>query len=101
MNTLADLLDSVEYDTFRAETLLNPQYHIINDTGIDVDKMLEANKNGAFGVTHGDCIECMRDFVQIAIDDGLLAEGVAESIEAEIAKVEQFHLDKKTYEQFI
>ena len=64
IKTLQNILDSEEYQVFESETLLNPQYHIINDTQIDVDLMLECNESGFFGVSHGDFIDCWIEYLE-------------------------------------
>ena len=89
---LEKMLQSEEYEVYQSETLLNPQYHMINDTHIDVDIMLEANEEGNFGVAHSDFIDCWREYVSDCIED----EEIAEAIEAEIDAAEQWHVDNNS-----
>lgn len=98
METLQSILDSEHYQTFRAETLLNPQFHMINDTGVDVDLMLELQKNGSFGVAHASVIENWRDYLETCGDftgDELVL------IQAEIDAKEQYHIKARTIDNFI
>ena len=97
MNTLQEMLDSEAYQVFQAETLLNPQYHIINDTWVDVDQMLAANENGDFGVSHGDFIDCWIDFMET---QGL-GDDVYTSIIKEIMSVQQWHTENASIDTVI
>ena len=92
METLQELLDSQEYQVYESETLLNPQYHMINNTDVDVDVMFEANKNGDFGVSHGDFIDCWIDY----LDTIELDEKTHNSIMKEIMVVQAYHTEQKT-----
>ncbi len=97
IKTLQELLDSEDYQVFESETLLNPQHHMINDTYIDVDIMLEANENGDYGVSHGDFIDCWIDYMEtLDLDDKIYA-----SIMKEIAKVQEWHTENKSIDTLI
>jgi len=97
LKTLQELIDSEQYQVFESETLLNPQYHMINNTGIDVDAMIESNEFGEFGVSHGDFIDCWIDFME-TLD---LEESVYTSIMKEIIKVQEWHTENKSIDTLI
>ena len=96
IKTLDDLIRSDGYQIYESETLLNIQYHIINNTDINVDEMIEANANGCFGVSHSDFIECWREYLGHIIDDENIAESVGESISQEIDDCENWHSDNSS-----
>jgi hypothetical protein len=97
MKTLQELLNSEQYQIFETETLLNPQYHMINNTYIDVDLMLEANKDGCFGVSHGDFIDCWIDFLE-TID---ISDQDYTNIMKEIITCQEYHTEQKTIDLII
>ena len=97
IKTLQDMLDDENYQVYESETLLNPQHHMINNTDVDVDNMLECNESGCFGVSHGDFIECWRDYLNtLSLDDKAF-----DSIEAEINTCEQWHTNNKSIDTII
>ena len=97
IKTLTDLLDSDGYQVFESETLLYPQYHMINNTYIDVDLMLEANKEGNFGVSHCDFIDCWIDYMEtLELEDSVYA-----SIMKEIIKTQEWHTENKSIDTII
>ena len=97
MKTLQGLLDSDGYRIYESETLLNPQYHMINDTYIDVELMIEHNEDGMFGVSHGDFIDCWIDYMEtLSLDDKTYT-----AIMKEIMKTQQFHTDQGTIDTII
>jgi len=57
------MLDSEDLQSYQSDTVYNTQYHIINNPDKDIDKMIEANENGLFGLTHGEIINSWRDFL--------------------------------------
>lgn len=95
---LQDLIDSEDYQNYQSDTLFNLQYHIINDTDIDVDKMIEANKNGEFGVTHQDFIDNWRDYLE---NSDKIDDEIKENIEKEIDKLEANLVRKNLINNFI
>jgi hypothetical protein len=97
IKTLQELLDSDLYQIFESETLLNPQYHMINDTWIDVDIMLAANESGDFGVSHGDFIDCWIEFME-TLD---LCDKTYSNIMKEIIAVQEYHTEQKTIDVLI
>ena len=97
IKTLQNIIDSDQYQAYQNDTLLNPQYHIINDTWIDVDNMLEANQNGEFGVSHSDFIDCWIDYLEtLELDDKVYT-----SIMKEIIKVQAYHTEQNTIDCLI
>ena len=97
METLQEILDSEQYQVHQSETLLNPQYHMINNTGIDVDIMIEHNEYGMFGVSHGDFIDCWIDYLDI-LD---LDEKIHNSIMKEIIAVQTYHTEQSTIDDLV
>ena len=96
-NCLTDMLHTEAYLMYEGETLLNPQYHMTNNTGVNVDKMLEANEAGTFGVSHRDFIDCWRDYLKnIELSDSL-----RKKITNEINEVEEYHEAQKTIDDII
>ncbi len=112
ITNLSTLLSSEQYQIFESETLLNIQYHIIN-TDKDIDAMIECNDMGLFGCTHGEFIECWRDFLNtLNVFDPIfediedmekfdITQEVYNSIEEEINKCEEYHIDHFTYNDII
>lgn len=89
--SLSNMLASNEYQTYESETLLNIQYHIIN-TRKDVDEMIAHNEIGMFGCSHGEFIECWRDFIK----DHKLSMVSRGILEYEIDRCEKFHEEAGT-----
>ena len=97
MITLSEMIESEEYNTYQGETLLNPQYHMINDTYIDVDVLLAANEAGDYGVSHGDFIDCWIDYMEtLDLDDDTYT-----SIMKEIMKTQEYHTEQGTIDNLI
>ena len=97
ITTLSQILETEEYLVYVSDTLLNPQYHMINDTDVDVDIMIESQTAGDFGVSHRDFIECWRDYLDtIDLDDE-----VKSSIQLEIIEKEDYHIKKETIDNII
>lgn len=94
--SLHDMLESDEYRTYESETLLNIQYHIIN-TRKDVDEMIAHNTVGMFGCSHGEFIDCWRDFIK----DHRISMVCRGILEHEIDSCEKFHEEKGTLNQII
>jgi len=92
ITTLDELVHSDDYEVYQSETLLNPQFHIINNTEVDVDMMLKYNAEGMYGVTHSDFIECWREFLStLDLDDD-----IEDSITKEIDACEKWHEDNNS-----
>ncbi len=113
--TLSEMLDDSDFQIYQSETLLNVQYHIINDTGVNVDKMLEYNEKGLFGLTHSDFINNWREFLNELYvfdpdfdDEEDMENGtfdihinVYDSIFDEINKIEKHHEIMKTLDHMV
>lgn len=97
ITNLQDMIESKEYHAHQSDTLLNPQYHMINDTYIDVDLILKCQEDSMFGVSHGDFIDCWINYLDI-ID---LDDETRNSIIVEIVAVQTYHTEQKTIDNII
>ena len=109
---LSEMLSSESYNTYETETLLNPQYHMIN-TDKDVDQMIECNEAGMFGCTHGEFMECWMDYLESLNvweskyntakekPDYDITKSVYNKIYREILVCEQRHIENFTYNNII
>ena len=109
---LQDLLQSEEYQSFESCTLLNIQYHIIN-TDKNIDEMLLCNEHGLFGCTHGEFIECWRDFLETLKvweskydspkekENYDISKRSYNKILKDIRECEDYHIDHFTYNDVI
>jgi len=97
INNLDDMLKSESYQIFESGTLLNIQYHCVNNTyDIDIDNMIKANNEGNFGVTHSDFIQCWKEY----LDSTHFSQKVLKKIESEINKTEKWHkLNNSLYQE--
>ena len=94
---LQDIIDSEDYQNHQSETLLNPQYHMINDTYVDVDNMIKCNENGDFGVSHADFIDCWAEY----LSNLSLEETIDDKITAEIKAVANWHSENHSLDTII
>jgi len=114
-SNLSQMLESEEFQAYQSNTILNIQYHIVNNTGVDVDQMIINNSVGNFGLSHQDFIENWRDFLNSLnvfdpevdeLGDYLggkydLHQSVYNTIMTEIENCENWHIKNGSINQII
>jgi hypothetical protein len=110
---LDGMIQSDEYQIFESETLLDPQYHIINNTDKDIDEMTEYNEGGMFGCSHGEFIECFKEFLDsLAVweskyntksekEEYDISLQVYNRISKEIERCEEWHIKHNTIDEIL
>jgi len=98
IKSLEEMYQSESYQMFESDTLLNPQYHMINNTDVDVDKMIEYNAEGMFGLSHSNFIESWRDYLNNVSD---YPDDIKDSIEKEIDDCESWHIKNGSIDDLI
>ena len=96
--SLIQMYQSDNYQAYECDNLLNPQYHMINNTDIDVDNMIECNELGLFGVSHSDFIESWRDYLNNVSD---YPDEIKELIEKEIDDCQEWHIKNGSIDEII
>lgn len=98
IKTLDELIHSTDYDTHKAETLLNTQWYILNGAGIDeIDHMESLQAKGMFGVTHDQVMENWDDYLQTLDLDGETSDNISREIDVK----KLYHHKHGTLDEFI